>query len=162
MLGMLLGALVSLLLLVLLVGLLLPAREQVTRVELFKAPVAEVWEALSNLPGQAQWRSGLKSVQTLDDDAGLRWVEQPLQGAAVLLRKTKEIPLQELIVELQQRGTLSTRQARLNTVPGGTRVTFTQTLQITMPIRRLLNRFHGGVDSRLDGFIRQLRVKFSA
>ena len=92
MLGMLLGALVLVLLLVLLVGMLLPAREQVTRVELFKAPVAEVWEALNNLPGQAQWRTGLKSVQTLDDDEGLRWVEQPLQGTAVVLRKTKEIP----------------------------------------------------------------------
>lgn len=162
MLGMLLGALVLVLLLVLLVGMLLPAREQVTRVELFKVPVAEVWEALNNLPGQAQWRTGLKSVQTLDDDEGLRWVEQPLQGTAVVLRKTKEIPLQELILELQQRGIHATRQARLNNVPGGTRVTFTQTLQITMPIRRLLNRFHGGVDNRLDGFIRQLRVKFSA
>ncbi|QTR48528.1 SRPBCC family protein [Candidatus Thiothrix anitrata] len=161
MLGMLLGALVLLLLLALLIGILLPAREQVTRVELFKAPVAEVWEALSNLPGQAQWRSGLKSVQTLDDDEGLRWVEQPQQGAASILRKTKEIPLQELILEARQSGVLTTRQARLSNVPGGTRVTFTQTLQIAMPLRRLGNRMQGGVDNRLDNFIRQLRTKFS-
>lgn len=161
MLGMLLGTLI-LVFLVLLIGMLLPAREQVTRVELFKAPIADVWEALSNLPGQMLWRTNLKNIQTLDDDDGLRWVEQLLQGTTVVLRKTKENPLQELTVELRQRGMCATRQARLNSVPGGTRVTFTQTLQINMPFRRLLNRFRGGVDSHLDDFIRQLRVKFPA
>ncbi len=149
-------------LLPLLLGALLPAREQVTRVELIKAPQTDVWDALSDLPRQTLWRTGLKSVQTLDDDAGLRWVEQPISGAAVTIRKVKEVPMQDLLLEMQQRGCKATRQARLNAVPGGTRITFTEVLEARSPLRRITNRLRGGVDRRLDGFIQQLRTKFTA
>jgi hypothetical protein len=155
-----LGILAVILLLLLLTGVLLPARQQVTRVELFKAPVAEVWEALDNLPGQTQWRNNLKSVQMLDDDAGLRWVEQAVKGRQVTVRKLKRLEQQELSLELRQRGGLGGRSARLNSVPGGTRVTFAETLENRMPFARILSHLQGGVDTRLDGFIQQLRIRF--
>lgn len=155
-----LGILAVILILLLLTGILLPAKQQVTRVELFKAPIAEVWEALDNLPGQTQWRDNLKSVQMLDDDAGLRWAEQPVKGKRVTVRKLKRFEQQELVLELRQRGSLGGRSARLNHVPGGTRVTFTETLENRMPFARMVSRLQGGVDARLDGFIRQLRTRF--
>ena len=146
--------------LLLLVGLLLPARQQVTRVELFKAPISEVWEALDNLPAQTQWRDGLKSVQMLDDDDGLRWLEQSAKGGAVTVRKLKQLAQKELVLELRQGGKLGGRSARFNSVPGGSRVTFAETLECRMPFTRILSQAGGSVDKRLDGFIRQLRGKF--
>lgn len=162
MLWIIVGLVVALSCFLLLVGLLLPLREQVTRVELFKAPLVEVWDALDNLPSQTQWRSGLKSVQTLDDDDGLRWLERDGRGKTQVLRKIKETRQQELVLEIRRSGSKTVRQARFGSVPGGTRVTFTETLEAKMPTQRLMNRMRGGVDRQLDGFISQLRGRFPA
>jgi hypothetical protein len=143
-----------------LLGALLAARQQVTRVELVKAPAAEVWDALTDLPRQIQWRSDLKSVQMLDDDSGLRWVEQPGQGSPVTLRKSKEIPLKELLLGMDCEDGKGTRQARLSAVPGGTRVTFVETLDTPRPLARLRVRTKGGLDAKLDRFILELKQKF--
>lgn len=153
---------VLLLLLPLLIGLGLPSRQQVTRVELLKAPTAEVWEALNNLQAQTQWRQDLQSVQMLDDDAGLRWLEKASRGAPATLRKLKETPQQELVLEIHQGSSRGTRQARLNSVPGGTRVTFTAVQETSNPLARLAARQRGGLDARLDQFIQQLKQHFAA
>lgn len=117
-----LGVVTCVVLLWMLVGFALSARQQVTRVELIKAPLADVWEALSNLPAQAYWRSELKSVQMLDDDHGLRWVEHPEKGSPITVRKVKEKPNQELLLEMVNNAGQGTRHARLSGVPGGTRI----------------------------------------
>lgn len=152
---------VLLLLMPVLIGLLISPYQQVTRVELIKASANEVWQALADLPQQTQWRSDLKSMQMLDDDAGLRWIEQPVAGGAVVLRKLKEIPLKELLLDMQQTGSKTTRQACLNAVPGGTRITFTEMLESRTPLGRIKARMNGGPDRSLDHFIQQLRNRFA-
>ncbi len=144
----------------LLVSYSLSPRQQVTRVELIKAPLAEVWEAVSNLPSQAYWRRGLRSIQMLDDDDGLRWVEHPEKGLPVTLRKLKEKPQQELVLAMINAEGHYTRQVRFSNVPGGTRLTFTDILETPSPFNRIKARTNGGLDSRLDQFIMQLRQKF--
>ena len=145
-----------------LISFSLSPRQQVTRVELVKAPIADVWEALSNLPTQAYCSSGLKSIQMLDDDAGLRWVEHPEHGSPVTVRKLKEKPQQELVLEMIGHGDYGTRQVRFSNVPGGTRLTFTDVLETRSPFARVKARSGGGLDKKLDTFIQQLRQKFSS
>lgn len=155
-----LGIIVFAALLLLLVGFALSARQQVTRVELVKAPLAEVWEALTNLPAQAYWREDLKSVQMLDDDHGLRWVEHPEKGQPLTVRKLKEKLNQELLLEMVNDAGKGTRNARLSGVPGGTRITFTEVLDTNAPLKRIRARMKGGLDKKLDYFIQQLKQKF--
>ncbi|WML91386.1 SRPBCC family protein [Thiothrix lacustris] len=143
------------------VGFLMSPYQQVTRVELIKASADAVWEALSDLSQQALWRTDLARMQMLDDDDGLRWVEQAAGGQPVVLRKIKEIPLKELLLDLRQRGSKGTRQARLSAVPGGTRVTFTETLETHTSIGRIKARMNGDPDKRLDHFIQQLKARFA-
>lgn len=145
----------------LLAGFLMSPYQQVTRVELIKASADDVWNALTDLPQQTQWRPDLTSMQMVDDDAGLRWVEQSAGGNAIVLRKIKENPLKELLLEMQQSGSKGTRQARLNAVPGGTRVTFTEMLETYTSLGRLKARMGGNPDRRLDQFIQQLKARFS-
>ena len=144
------------------VGLLMSPHQQVMRVELIKAPADAVWEALSDLSQQALWRTDLARMQMLDDDDGLRWVEQTVGGQSIVLRKLKETPLKEFLLGMQQRGSKGTRQARLNAVPGGTRVTFTETLETHTPFGRIKARLGGSPDRRLDHFIQQLKARFTA
>lgn len=153
---------VLLLLLPVLVGLLLSPYQQVTRVELIKAPADAVWNALNDFSQQGQWRDDLVSMQMLDDDDGLRWVEQVVAQRPRVLRKLKALPLKELLVEMQQRNNTGTRHARLNAVPGGTRVTFTEMLETRNPLERIRERMGSRLDQRLDHFIHQLKTHFGA
>lgn len=153
--------LLLLLLMPVVLGLLMSPYQQVTRVELIKAPADEVWNALTDLPQQTLWRTELTSMQMIDDDAGLRWVEQSAGRQAIVLRKLKEIPLKELLLEMQQDGSKGTRQARLNAVPGGTRVTFTEMLETRKPLGRIKARLGGNPDRHLDHFIQQLKARFA-
>lgn len=152
---------IFLLLLPVFIGFLLSPHQQVTRVELFKAPLDEVWRALSDLSQQSQWRAELKSMQMLDDDAGLRWVERTTLGGATVLRKIKEVSGKELWLDMQRVGYKSTRQARLNAVPGGTRVTFVEMQENRNPWGRIMARVKGNPDRHLDLFVRQLKTHFT-
>lgn len=156
------GLAVTLLLLPLLAGFMMSPRQQVTRVELVKASAEEVWEALSNLQLQTQWRKGISSVQMLDDDEGLRWVETPESGRPVTIRKLKANQPQELVLEMQSGSLKGSRQARLSAVPGGTRVTFTEVQEARSPLARLAVRRQGGLDGRMDRFIQELKNHFAA
>ncbi|OQX16020.1 MAG: hypothetical protein BWK73_04885 [Thiothrix lacustris] len=153
---------VLLLLLPVLVGFLISPYQQVTRVELIKAPADAVWGALSDFSRQAQWRHDLSSMQMLDDDAGLRWIEQVAGQRPVVLRKIKELPLKELLLEMKQGSNKGTRHARLNAVPGGTRVTFTEMLETRNPLGRIKKLMGSSLDQRLDHFIQQLKAHFTA
>lgn len=155
------GLVAALFMLPFLIGLMMSPRQQVTRVELIKASAEEVWEALSNLQVQTQWRKGLASVQMLDDDEGLRWLEKPENGRPVTIRKIKENQPQELVLEIHSGNVKGSRQARLNAVPGGTRITFTEIQEVSSPLARLAARRQGGLDGKMDRFIQELKEHFA-
>lgn len=142
----------------LLIGMLLPKLRQATRVELIKAPIDNVWETLSELTRQTEWRSDLKSVQMKDDDDGMRWIEQPKRGWKRILRKQKEVHKQELMVLVEEgSSTLGTRHFLLSDVPGGTRVTMTQSSEIGNPYARFRAHLNNKLDKRVNLFMQQLK-----
>jgi hypothetical protein len=147
----------------LLAGFAISPYQQVTRVELVKAPINDVWETLSNLPTQTYWRQDIKNIQMLDDDAGLRWVEHPANDSALTtVRKIKEKAPQILLLEMDNAHGKGSREARLSQVPGGTRITFTERCETKSPFKRLKARRGGGLDKKLDKFIQELKQKFVA
>ncbi|HPE61673.1 MAG: SRPBCC family protein [Thiothrix sp.] len=158
----LVGILVLVFLLPFLIGLLIAPSQQATRVELVKAPLDEVWAALSDLSRQTEWRDDLKSMQLKDDDEGMRWVELPVHGPRLVLRKIKEVPKKELVVQLERGKTpRGKRQAVFTAVPGGTRVTFTETSEISNPLGRFRAHIGSKLDKRLNHYIAQLKKHFA-
>lgn len=146
-----------------LMGVLLPAVRQATRVELIKAPIDKVWVTLSELTRQTEWRPDLKSVQMKDDDEGMRWVEQPKRGWRRILRKKKEIAERELLILVEESGsTQGTRHFLLSDVPGGTRVTMTQSSDIRSPYARFRAHLSNKLDKRVNRFMQQLKDHYQS
>jgi len=143
-------------------GLMISPHQQATRVELIKAPPELVWEALSDLSRQTEWRTDLKSVQLKDDDEGMRWIEHTQSGDKIVARKEKEVALKEVVIKTQQGASVQgTRQAVLSAVPGGTRVTFTETTDISSPFKRLFAQVSSSLDKHLNHYIAQLKHHFN-
>ncbi len=143
-------------------GMLIPVHQQATRVELIRAPVDTVWEAISELSRQTEWRTDLKSVQLKDDDEGMRWIVTPLKGGRVTLRKVKTVEKKELLIRIDKGSSpQGTRQVILTAVPGGTRINFTETSELKNPIRRLIAQLSGRLDKQLNHYIDQLKQAFN-
>ncbi|WP_020560098.1 SRPBCC family protein [Thiofilum flexile] len=156
------GIIVTLVVLPLLIGLMLPQQTRATRVDLVRAPIDQVWESLADLARHTEWRSDLKSVQLKDDDDGLRWLEHSKTYGKLVVRKVKEVHHKEIMMSFQRgKGFKGTREARLNAVPGGTRVTFTETRDIRNPITRLRNLFGSKLDIQLNQYISELKTKYA-
>lgn len=144
-----------------LLGLMISPHQQATRVELIKAPPESVWDALSDLSRQTEWRTDLKSVQLKDDDDGMRWIEHTQGGDKIVARKQKEVAQKEIVIQMQKGTNVQgTRQAVLNAVPGGTRVTFTETTDISSPFKRLVAQVSSSLDKHLNHYIAQLKSHF--
>ncbi|PID49256.1 MAG: hypothetical protein CR991_07690 [Proteobacteria bacterium] len=144
-----------------LLGLLVSPHQRATRVELIKAPTIDVWNALSDLSRQTEWRTDLKSVQFKDDDDGMRWVELTKKGEQLVTRKKKEVNQKEILIQIEKGSRVrGTRQAILSSVPGGTRVTFTETSDIRSPFSRIIAQVGSTLDKRLNSYIAQLKNRF--
>lgn len=157
------GIIVTLLILPLLIGLMLPQQARATRVDLVRAPIDQVWDSLADLARHTEWRSDLKSVQLKDDDEGLRWLEHSKTQGKLTVRKVKEVHHKEITMSYQRgKGFKGTRQAIFNAVPGGTRVTFTETRDIRNPLARLRNQFGAKLDTQLNQYISELKAKYAA
>jgi uncharacterized membrane protein len=156
------GLLGLLILVPFLIGLMLSPYQRATRVELVKAPIDDTWGALSDLSRQTEWRTDLKSVQLKDDDEGMRWIETLAHGSKVTARKQKEVPKKEIIVQLSKGShVIGTREASLSSVPGGTRITFTETAVTKNPWRRLGMHMGSKVDKHLQNYIGQFKARFA-
>lgn len=144
-----------------LIGLMLSPYQRATRVELVKAPINDTWSALSDLSRQTEWRTDLKSVQLKDDDEGMRWIESLAHGGKVTARKQKEVLNKEIVVQLSKgEQVIGTREAVLNAVPGGTRITFTETAVTKNPWQRLSMQIGSKLDKRLQAYIEQFKQRF--
>lgn len=158
----LVGFLVLLIVVPFLIGLMLSPYQRATRVELVKAPIDATWGALSDLSRQTEWRTDLKSVQLKDDDDGMRWIESLAHGGKVTARKQKEVPNKEIIVQLSKgEQVIGTREAALSAVPGGTRITFTETAVTKNPWQRLGMHMGAKVDKHLQNYIVQFKARFA-
>lgn len=158
----LVGVLALLILVPLLIGLMLSPYQRATRVELVKAPIDATWGALSDLSRQTEWRTDLKSVQLKDDDEGMRWVEHLTHGGKITARKQKEVLNKEIIIQLSKGSqVIGTREATLSAVPGGTRITFTQTAVTKNPWQRLGMHMGSKVDKHLQAYIEQFKARFT-
>lgn len=158
----LVGVLALLIVVPFLIGLMLSPYQRATRVELVKAPIDATWGALSDLSRQTEWRTDLKSVQLKDDDEGMRWVEHLAHGGKITARKQKEVLNKEIIVQLSKGSqVIGTREATLSAVPGGTRITFTQTAVTKNPLQRLSMHMGSKVDKHLQSYIEQFKARFA-
>jgi uncharacterized membrane protein len=157
----LVSILVLLILVPFLIGLLLSPYQRATRVELVKAPINDTWSTLSDLSRQTEWRTDLKSVQLKDDDEGMRWIESLAQGGKITARKQKEVVNKEIVVQLSKGNqVIGTREAVLSAVPGGTRITFTETAVTKNPWQRLNMHMGSKVDKHLQSYIEQFKARF--
>ncbi len=152
------AALVALIVILVLVGLFLPRNHVASRSAVYDAPPERIWAALTDTARAPEWRSGLKSVETLPPLDGRRRYREVTGFGPVTYVVEEERAPDRLVGRIADEGLgyggswtwEITREGRR------TRVTITERGFITNPVFRVLARFVFGYEKTMEVFLRDL------
>jgi len=137
-----------------LVGVMMPRDVEVTRKIFIKAPIEQVWAAMTDATGQIFWRSDLQRVEIKPAEEGKDiWVEVSNSGKRVMF---KTLYLQEPL-RFQLELTLSSsmcayREGELVKNQSGTNLRIKEVNRVSNPLYRPLLRWRFNLDALLDQY----------
>src|SRR5688500_12642796 len=156
------GVLVSLVLIIVVVGYLLP-RDHVASVSArYAASPDTLWVTLADVSAFPQWRSDVKRVELLPDENGQRgWREHGGQDA-ITYRVVEATPPRRLVSRIadQHLPYGGSWTYELEPADSGTRITITERGEVYNPIFRFVSRFVLGHTATIDDYLRSLGRKF--
>ena len=126
------------------------------------APQARVWELLSNTAEQPNWRLGLGDITRGGWDRTVGCWTEHWSGTKLAICREEEQPMDRIVLrtakwERRIRGrwtyTLEAESA------SSTRVTLTEDVVVTSPLRRLLRHIGSAEDGRMRDLMRDLQAE---
>ena len=146
-----------------LIGWLLPVAHEAARSAQFSAPPQQVYDAVADVAGYADWFEGVSRIELLPSTNGkIRFREHTSSGPVVMEVENARPPSQFVtrIADPDQPfgGTWTFAIAPEG---GGTRLTITERGEVYNPIFRFMARFVFGYAGTMDGYLRSLQKKLT-
>jgi hypothetical protein len=157
------AGLVGLVVLVAIIGSLLPKGHVARRTAHYTQSPDSLWAAIADFPGQAAWRTDLKSVERADDRNGRQvWRETSKRGDVVPFETSELIPPRRLVrtiadPDLPYGGRWIYEVAA---EPNGASLTITEEGQVYNPIFRFMSRFFFDMGATIEGYQKALGKRF--
>jgi hypothetical protein len=156
-----LGSLVLLVALVAGIGALLPLRHHGTRKARYRVAPDALYAVLAGPP---DWRTGVKSFGLLPDRDGHRqWWEEDTHGQKVSYELVEAKPPERLAVRIAGEGLPFGGTWTFHIAPaagGGSELRIEENGEIYNVIFRFMARFFFGYTASIDGYLKDLGVKF--
>jgi len=139
----------------------LPATQQWSRDVLIEAPREQVWAVMTDYLRQVEWRTDLRSVAMAASPPGKEcWMERPRRGHPSACRVARQRPGHWLEIERRLNGTGRVHwSARLEQAAEATRLTLTETLEISNPFARLVQLAWNRTAINLESYERDLKQR---
>jgi uncharacterized protein YndB with AHSA1/START domain len=158
------ASIAGLVVLVVAVGALLPARHRAARMVVLRHSPAEIWAVITDYPAAPQWRSDVVRVERRPDQGGDPvWAEVDRHGQSIPYVTVDRDPERRLVRKIADErlpfgGTWTFELAAQP--DGGTRVTITERGEVRNPIFRFVSRFVIGHGALMERYLRSLGGKF--
>jgi uncharacterized protein YndB with AHSA1/START domain len=158
------AGLVGIVALVAIVGSLLPKGHVARRTAHYTQTPDSVWAAIADVPGQASWRTDLKSVERAEDRNGKQvWRETSKRGDVVPYETTEIIPPRRLVrtiadPDLPYGGRWIYEVAA---EPTGARLTITEEGLVYNPIFRFVSHYFLDMGATIEGYMKALGTRFT-
>jgi uncharacterized protein YndB with AHSA1/START domain len=148
-------------LLVLGLGYLLPAERTTTKTSLIDASPDRVYEIVTDVAKQTEWRSDLRHLKFDGDDDGgpfRRWTEEHETGLVVHVRETAKKPLTQYDIEFETtngiRGSVAGTFEPSN--EQRTKLTVVEKVIVDNPLRRVVCYIALNLDTLMDEYLGDL------
>jgi uncharacterized protein YndB with AHSA1/START domain len=157
-----LGILVGLLVVITVIGALLPREHTASRQAAYRRPAAELYAAVRDIAALPQWRTGLKSAESLPPEEGRARFREVSGHGPVTYRVLEDRPGERLVLEiadldLPYGGTWTFAFSRTGE---GAALRITENGFVKNPLFRFLARFVFGHTSTMETYLRDLGRKF--
>ena len=145
------------------IGVVLPTRHTVSRKALFNSTTLEIWNILTDFPGQVSWRVDLGHVEILSRrGAHTVWREVYRGGQSIIFETVESIAPRLLVRRIINNRMLSGDwTCEIDAYGEVTSLMITETSEIYNPVLRLISRFIAGGGSSVDNYLRALGQKLN-
>jgi len=156
------GALILIIALTAMIGAMLPKQHHATRKARYRASPEALFAVIAGPP---DWRTGIRSFGVLPEEGGRkRWWEEDAHRQKITYELVEERPPSRLSVRIADRGLPfgGTWTFEIASAPGGgSDLRVHEDGEIYNPIFRFMARFFFGYNGSIEGYLRDLGVKFS-
>ncbi len=160
--GIIIGALIALVLIVVGVGYALPVEHTASRSIGLNAAPADIWATITDVAAYPSWRSDVDSVEILAPVENRQaWREIGANGEISYVMTRLEPPSQ-MVTTISDRSLPFGGSWTYTIQPNGprTRVTIVENGEVYNPVFRFMSRFVIGHTGTMDTYLRSLGVKF--
>ena len=145
--------------LVALVGSLLPKAHSVSRMAPFNRAPTEVWEVVTDFPGQVSWRHNLRHVERLHDKGERQlWRETDRRGQALTMETVESVAPRRLVRRIadQNLGFGGSWTFEISEYGEVTALIITEDGEVYNPLFRFMSRFIIGHAATIDAYLKAL------
>jgi uncharacterized protein YndB with AHSA1/START domain len=156
------GGIITLIVVVLLVGALLPRKHLASREITLRQPPSEVYATLRNFASAPKWRPDLERVELLEDVEGRIRFREDSKNGRITYELLEENPPEKLVTRIVDvdLGYSGTWTYSLSPNEQGTRVRITEEGDVPNVIFRVMSRFVFGHTATMDAYLGALARKF--
>jgi uncharacterized protein YndB with AHSA1/START domain len=150
----------GLLLVIWFIGCLLPKQRKAEKVVEFGASPEHVWEIITDMGRQAEWRPSVKRVEIQSDGERLAsWVEYPKSGSPIYFKATIWRKPSRLEFAFTDRKVFNGYWVgEFQSLPDrGTRLAITETAEITQPNMRVLSFLFFDMDRSIEDYLGEVK-----
>jgi uncharacterized membrane protein len=154
------GGIVGLIVMIGVIGCFLPKQRKARKVVEFEAPVDTIWEVVSDMGRQAEWRPSVKRVEVqLNGDQLARWVEYPQSGLPIFFKMM--LCQKPSLMEFEftdQKVFKGYWAGEFQSLPDRrTRLSITETAEISHPVMRVLSYLFFNMDRSIEEYLGEVR-----
>lgn len=149
----LLFAILFIIIILFIIGLFLPTTREATRTTEFKASSETIYELVTDNENMLNWRKSLKDVKIHEKNGEIEtWTEYPKSGPSITIRTRKKVPYSRYEMEFVNNSLfegywIGTFDPLEN---GGTKVSFTEHINIPNPVFRSISFLTFDLGSSID------------
>lgn len=151
-----LGA-IGILILVLMIGVLLPQKRKVEKITYFQYSPEQIFEVVSDLKGQEEWREGLDTVIIHQNNENREeWTEVPKKGQSLRFKTEEKKPPRLWKFSFQSKGIEGYWEGVYQKEGNKTRVKHIEALYINNPFIRVLSYLFFDPEEFMNSYLKQL------
>lgn len=141
------------------VGRLIPREKTYSKSVVFNVPLEVVWNTITDIERQKNWRSEIREIQVIDDTLGNeQWIEYPKRGPSIKFKTIEKNACTTWSIETIDNSNFTGRWVGVFESMDSlkTKVTFTETPCIPNPYFRVFSYFFVDIDRTMNLYIENL------
>jgi len=144
----------------LIIGMLLPNERTFVKTAILKANPQQVWDLITDIKGQEQWRDDVKTIEMLNTKKGAeKWTEIPKKGRPITFQVKQYQPPNRFDIKIVESDIEGYWEGRIEAYNDGSKIEFKEVVIIKNPYFKIVSRIFFDLNATMDLYLTNLTTK---